>query len=170
MKFSLSKIESSGLRNRYLKIHQDDQSSDITVLIECKYPSTSEMHKEKLVHILKRLEGILKNKCYVLGSGHIENYLYNKLTVCELDMKLDNGALYDHVDAEETSIYVSLIKKIFSNTFRDMFLMTENNSGSKFDNLENKFFYDDLESKLEAWRLGCFINKCFIQSDFSINF
>jgi hypothetical protein len=168
LKLELSVLESKSLKNKYLHVNFVNCDNDeISVLIEAKLASTIEMYQEKLVHILKRIESVLKNKCYILGSGHIESYLYFKLTERELDINL---SLSQDFEREESHVYLSLIKKIFSNTYKDMYFMGKNSASPKGNESENEVFYDDLGSKLEAWRLACFMNQHFLQSGFSLNF
>ena len=157
-----------GLTNNYLLIECGPSYFLFSIMIEAKLQSTFEMYKEALLHIIKRIENILKYKTFI--RGNIEHYLCSKIIEAELD--IEKSVLgcedKDSADKEEAKIYISLAKIILSNAFRDMELMRKKNFADQSnDELIN---FDDYYSKIEAWRLACSLNIFFLQTDFYLSF
>ncbi len=169
-------LNSTKLRNSYLSIepiqHSNNKNTFFTIMLETRLKAASSMHKETLFHNLKRLENVFNKGFYVQGEGHLERYLFKELSQTT-DFKNDEEELSDFeddensIDKEEKVLYINLIRNIFASVFKDMFEITSRNKNEKdSDNI----YYDDLFTKLEAFRLGCFICKCLLQADFSIKY
>lgn len=127
----------------------DNNSEHFTVLIEAKLPLANRMLKENIDHNLKRLENVFRDGFYLKGAGFIDSYLSEKI----LDLKADNS-LTD-------SWLLDLAKQTLSNTFRDMSFLIRS---------RDEEIFDDYKSKVEAWKIGLFINYIFYNSDFSISY
>lgn len=124
-----------------------------TILIETRLQSTSDLYKEYLNHCLKRVHNILTSSQYILGNGNVEKYLFEEIT---------NKIACGPNDTSHDGVYFDIVKDVFTNTFRDFSLIVSNNSSSLAQT------YDDLESKLEAWRTACLINRFFLNTDLAI--
>lgn len=148
------------LAKLYLVV-QDPTVMVISVLIESRLSSVAEMYKETLVHILKRVENVFNQKQYVNGSGKLEYYLYEKLSSLNQPEFNQN----DESDNED-EFYKSMIKTIYSMSFRDLNLLIKPQLNADSD----LTFYDDLYSKLEAWQSAVSLISHFIMSEYALQF
>lgn len=134
---------------RHFKII-DNNSEHFTVLIETKLPLANRMLKENIDHNLKRLENVIRDGFYLKGAGFIDYCLSERI----LDLKADNNLADD-------SWLFDLAKQTLTNTFRDMNFLIRS---------RDEEIFDDYKSKIEAWKIGLFINYIFYNSDFSISY
>lgn len=137
---------------RHFKII-DNNSEYFTVFVDTKLPLTNRMLKENIDHNLKRLENVIRDGFYLKGAGFIDSYLSEKISDLKVDNNLTDSWLFD------------LAKQTLSNTFRDMNFLIRSRDGSRDEEI-----FDDYKSKVEAWKIGLFINYIFYNSDFSISY
>ena len=117
---------------------------------------------EYLHHCLKRLSNILTNSNFLNGTcAQVEQYLSDQIRSIPCSDILNS----DRTD--ENLIYCELAKEIVSSAFGDFHLMVSANAN---DSLNTKTsFFDDFQSKCEAWRFSFYVCCIFLDSDLSIS-
>ncbi len=118
------------------------------------------MQKEYLQHCLKRLHNILTSGIYLNGNGQIETFL---------EQNISTAIKTNHEIDTEDYLYHQVTKDAFIKTFRDMNrVISKNDISSVSEFFELAKTIDDFQSKVEAWKTGCFINQYFLNSDLSL--
>ncbi len=132
------------------------------MIIETRLQSTCDMYKEDLKHCLKRVSNILESGFYVNGNGEIENYISESI------MQKLNCSYRE----EDGQIYYNLTKEAFRMAFRNFYLLILKNDLSTNNSVFNKNTssrtVDDFQSKIEAWKLACAMNRYFLNCDKAI--
>lgn len=133
-------------------------------MIETRLKNSCSMYSEYLRHCLKRMHNIFESGQYLNGNGKIEEFLAENIME-KLVFKSESQCDVNQDD----EIYFSLAKEAFSMAFRDMKTYISRNDLSNEDLVfKQELTFDDFQSKIEAWRLACMINRYFLISDMAI--
>lgn len=151
------KIKMSKKEKEFIVLNFQDEDhleKCFSILLKSRIQNTAHMHLEYLNHCLKRLSNILNSRQYLNGTGaEIEKSLSDsikKISTLNSD--------------EEKEIYLELSKDLVANAFADFYLIVNANN----ENDQNVKYFDDFQSKSEAWRLSFYICCIFLNSDCSI--
>ena len=157
----LNLIEPDGLNNLYVSLRhvndfreKEDEDIVLTVIVETRLGHMKELYKESLRHCMKRVDNILKSGIYLHGNSDLEKFLATNI--------MNNVKCPNEINSDEW-IYYDLVKEAFCSSFREFGSLILANDSSPL-------CYDDFESKTEAWRTACLINKFLLNTNCSINF
>jgi hypothetical protein len=142
--------------DNFLSISSTDDPNYFSILLETRLESSKLMHVEYLNHCLRRLSNILSDRHY-LRAG-IEKFLSEQL----LSKKILTAAASSI--SSENGVYFELAKRLLSDALRDFHLMCAANA-----NAGQSEFFDDFQSKCEAWRVSFYVCCVFLDADFSIS-
>lgn len=119
------------------------------------------MYKEDILHCLRRVSNTIQSQVYLNGNGEVEAFLAENIMTRLVRTDL----------SEDDTVYFCVVKEAFSLAFRDLAYFIRSNDQSIESNLSqiaNSKTFDDFQSKVEAWRTTCLINKFFLNCDMSI--
>jgi hypothetical protein len=151
------KFENTSSRN-YVCIKSMLESDVVSVLVKKNneqflLKSQIKMFVEELKHYIKKFENVLNDKAYLVNdNGTVELYFAGIIS----------GISCNSVDDE---VYFCLAREILFETF----INYHNLVSCNIDKIGGSILvYDDLTSKVQAWKLALDINKLFLNIDLSL--
>ena len=147
-------VEPFGDKDDHLILRDPPDRSTRSFSIILNRQLHSKMHKENLERSLRRFYNIFSIKKCLKGNGLVEkllgidllNHSYERSDL--IKQKLKDSFDVDTESNEIEQIYVDLAKDILGKVFRTIYQLISSN-----DSL-NEPTFDDIQSKLEAWKIG----------------
>jgi hypothetical protein len=152
------KLKTQLYDEKYLRIHNESLLC-VHLKINSFYKTQAKLLQNDLQRCLKRVDNVLKSEIFLNGCGYIEDHfasLIPKLNLNEFEATSITG--------EQTDFDVA--KEVLTHSFRDFLNILKANAISDDD---GGAVYDDISSKIQAYKTALYIIELFMSSDVSIH-